>query len=131
MIKKEVLSGANGRVMLLDSISAVAQDDEEKILVSSSHGGVAAGEYACRFPLKAVFFNDAGVGKNSAGIAALKMLEDKGIPAGTVSHMSARIGDSVDMWENGVVSHLNEKAVAMGFVLGERLQDAIKKIINS
>lgn len=130
MSKREVLSGPNGRVVLMDSISSISQEDEGAIVVSSSHGGVAAGEVAGRVPLGAVFFNDAGVGKNKAGIAALKMLEEKGIAAGTVSHMSARIGDSIDTWENGIISHLNEKAVLKGFKTGEPVRNAIMRFIG-
>ena len=130
MIKKEVLSGPGGRVLIMDSIAEVAQEDEGTIVVSSSHGGKAAGEVAGRVPLGAVFFNDAGVGKNNAGVFSLSMLEEKGIAAGTVSHMSARIGDPLDMWENGVISYLNKKAEGMGFKVGEKVQDSIKRIIG-
>ena len=130
MIKKEIHSGPNGRVMIMDSIAAISKEDEGTVVVSSSHGGKAAGEVAGRVPLKAVFLNDAGVGKNNAGIFALSMLEEKGVAAGTVSHMSARIGDPLDMWENGVISYLNKKAEGMGFKVGERVQDSIKKIIG-
>ena len=88
------------------------------------------GKVAGRVPLGAVFFNDAGVGKNNAGVFSLSMLEEKGIAAGTVSHMSARIGDPLDMWENGVISYLNKKAEGMGFKVGEKVQDSIKRIIG-
>ncbi len=40
-------------------------------------------------PLRAAFFNDAGVGKDDAGIAALDMLQDGGVAGGTVSHVNA------------------------------------------
>ncbi|HUP31752.1 MAG TPA: phosphogluconate dehydrogenase C-terminal domain-containing protein [Gaiellaceae bacterium] len=39
-------------------------------------------------PLAGVFFNDAGVGKEGAGIAALAMLEERGRVAGTYSYTS-------------------------------------------
>ena len=126
----EVLAGPNGRVVLMDSISSISQEDEGAIVVSSSHGGAAAGEVAGRVPLGVVFFNDAGVGKNKAGIAALKMLEEKGIAAGTVSYMSARIEDSVDTWENGIISHLNEKAILKGFKIGEPVRNAVMRFIG-
>jgi len=130
MIKKEIQCGPNGRVVLMDSIAAISKEDEGAIVVSASHGGKAAGEVAGRVPLGVVFFNDAGVGKNNAGIFALTMLEEKGIAAGTVSHVSARIGDPFDMWENGIISHLNHKALSKGFKIGERIQDAIVRLVS-
>ena len=77
-----------------------------------------------------MFFNDAGVGKDGAGIAALGMLERAQVPAGTVSHLSARIGDAEDMWQNGVLSHLNASALRSGLRSGERLQDAVGRLLS-
>jgi hypothetical protein len=75
--------------------------------------------------LSSVFFNDAGVGKEGAGIAALAMLEARGIAAGTVSHESAKIGDSQDMWDHGVISHANRHAIERGLLPGLKLKDAL------
>ncbi|WP_171015965.1 hypothetical protein [Ramlibacter sp. 2FC] len=40
---------------------------------------------------------------NDAGIAALAMLQERGVAGGTVSHTGARIGDAQDTWDHGVV----------------------------
>jgi hypothetical protein len=74
------------------------------------------------------FFNDAGVGKDDAGIAALDMLEARGVAGGTVSHTSARIGDSQDMWDHGVVSHVNARARAMGVLPGQVLSETLTRL---
>ena len=97
MLKKQVASGANGKVVVMDSITKVTAEDTGGVIVSASHGGASSGEFALEVPLKAVFFNDAGVGKDDAGIAALRMLQESGVAGGTVSHTTARIGDSQDM----------------------------------
>jgi hypothetical protein len=115
------------RVLLLDSITWLAGDDAGHIVVSGSHGGRSAGEYALRFPLALCCFNDAGVGKDGAGIAALDMLAARGTPAVAYAHMSARIGDARDAWEHGVVTHVNAKAAALGFAPGQPLRDAIAR----
>ena len=110
----------------MDSISYVDAGDAGHIVVSASHGGASSVEYAKRQKLAAVFFNDAGVGKDNAGIAALAILQ---IPAATVSHLSARIGDAADTWQHGVISHLNEAARRIGLKDGERLQDAVARLL--
>lgn len=125
MLKKEVLHGRRARVLLMDSITKVTPEDRSQIVVSASHGGASSGEFALEVPLMAAFFNDAGIGKDKAGIAALAMLQERGVACGTVSHDSARIGDSQDMWENGVVSHVNECARALGVLPGQSLKDAL------
>ena len=111
----------------MDSISYVDAADAGCIVISASHGGASSAEYANRQKLAAAFFNDAGVGKDNAGIAALALLK---IPAGTVSHLSARIGDVDDTWRNGVISHLNDGARRAGVKEGERLQDAVGKLLD-
>jgi hypothetical protein len=63
----------------------------------------APARFALEVPLKAVIFNDAGVGSDSAGIAALA--RRSAVAAATVAH-SGRIGDSMDMWKT-VLSHVN------------------------
>ena len=128
MIKRIVAERGQRKVIAMDSISHVDAGDAGHIVVSASHGGLSSGEFASRYRLAAVFFNDAGIGKEGAGIAALRMVE---VPAGAVSHLSARIGDAEDMWQNGVLLHLNSSAASHGLKRGERLQDAVAKLLGA
>jgi nucleotidyltransferase/DNA polymerase involved in DNA repair len=57
------------------------------------------------------------------------MLQARGVPAATVAHTSARIGDSLDTWESGVVSHANAAARARGITPGSRLRAAVERWI--
>jgi len=125
VIRRVAAERGGRKVVLLDSISHVGAADGGHVVVAASHGGTSAAEYAAPCKLAAVFFNDAGVGKDKAGIAALAILE---VPAGTVSHMSARIGDAEDMWQHGVLSHVNAAAARLGLKSGERLQDAVARL---
>ena len=131
MLKKTVAASGSTKVLIMDSITKVAPEDKGDIVISASHGGASSGEFALEVPLHLVFFNDAGVGKENAGIAALDMLETRKVAAGTTSHTSARIGDSADMWENGVISHLNAQARALGVTVGEQLSTAVLKLLDS
>jgi hypothetical protein len=128
MLKKEVVRGPGGVVLIMDSITKVAPQDEGAIVVSASHGGASSGEFALEVPLKAAFFNDAGGGKDGAGIAALAMLQARGVAGGTVAHTSARIGDALDTWECGVISHLNDAARQLGLAVGEPLRTALQRL---
>jgi hypothetical protein len=130
MLKAEVASGSGGRVIVMDSITKVTQQDSGTYVVSASHGGASSGEFALEVPLAAAFFNDAGVGKDDAGIAALAMLQERGVAAGTVSHTSARIGDAQDAWQHGVISQVNERARALGMAPGQRLKDVLLELVR-
>jgi hypothetical protein len=129
MLKAEAMRGPGGRVVVMDSITQATEDEAGAFVVSGSHGGTSSGEFALSVPLAAAFFNDAGVGKDCAGIAALAMLQSRGVAAGTVSHGSARIGDAADALANGVVSHVNGCASRLGVEPGERLQAALARLV--
>ena len=130
MLKTEVAVGNGGRVIIMDSITQVTPDDAGAIVVCASHGGSSSGECALAVPLAAVFFNDAGVGKENAGIAALDMLQANGVAAGTVSHATARIGDSRDTWDHGVISYVNPAARELRLVPGARLRSALSELVS-
>jgi hypothetical protein len=93
------------------------------VIVSGSHGGVSAASFVVDHPHRPliVFFNDAGIGKDDAGIAGLPMLEAIGVAGCAYSHVSARIGEAADGLASGVVSHINAPARAMGIQAGDRV----------
>ena len=130
MLKKEVVKGRSGRVILMDSITKVTSEDEGSIVLCASHGGTSSGEFALEVPLKAVIFNDAGVGKDNAGIAALDMLQKRGVAAATIAHTSGRIGDSMDMWENGVLSHVNAVGRTAGLAVGAKVKSTLSELVS-
>lgn len=129
MFKAVVAQGPGGQVIAMDSITMVVPADAGAVVVSGSHGGASSGAYALDVPLKAVFFSDAGIGKDDAGIVALDMLQAKNVAAGAVSHTSARIGDAQDIWECGVLSRVNAAALGEGLAPGMKLQDALRRLV--
>lgn len=86
MLKTAVARGKSGRVIIMDSITKVTPEDAGAIVVCASHGGASSGEFALEVPLAAVFFNDTGVGKENAGIAALDMLQARTSPRYRCTH---------------------------------------------
>ena len=119
-----------GRVVMVDTIAHVQPDDAGPVVVCGSHGGVSSGEYAGRVPVAAVFFNDAGGGKDDAGRAALPYLDERRIAAGTGAHDTAMIGDALETFESGIISAVNERAQAAGFSVGRRLREAIRGVLG-
>ena len=119
------------KIIGMDTITDVQEEDAGHLVIAASHGGVSSGSYAIRYPLLAAFFNDAGVGKENAGIAALSMLEESATAGGTYSHNTARIGDVLDAWENGVISRVNNSARHKGLREGDRVKDALRRIAGA
>ncbi|MEQ9575068.1 MAG: hypothetical protein RLN77_05755, partial [Rhodospirillales bacterium] len=90
-----------------------------------SHGGLVGGDPARALKTNAAVavFNDAGGGIDGAGLTRLPALDARAIPAVTVGHASARIGDAASAWGAGVITHANAAAQALGAKPGDRLQD--------
>lgn len=118
-------------IVLIDSITQIVADDSGAVIVTGSHGGISVIEYALRARFGAVFFNDAGGGKDAAGISALPALAARGLVAAAYSHESARIGDAMDGWQNGVVSHANGLALVRGIKPGATIKQAVTMLASS
>ena len=112
-------------IVVADSITRIgAEEARGAVVVNASHGGVYAAYLAAKLGAAAAIFNDAGVGREEAGIGGLGYLQQLGIPAATVSHLSARIGDGADMPARGLISHANELAAALGVCPAMTCRDA-------
>jgi len=120
------IEGAN--ITVTDSITFLNENNAGDIVVCGSHGGTSAGHYAQKHHLKAVFFNDAGIGKNNAGIKSLDFLNDNGIIACTVNCMSAEIFNGQDILENGIISVRNQLAKSKKINENMTVKEAIKLI---
>ncbi len=116
--------------LLVDSITEAVGSGAGRIVVSGSHGGLSSGRYALAACPALVVFNDAGVGKGAAGIAALSMLQDAGIAACAVAHSSACIGQAQSTLDDGVISHCNPLATALGLSMGQRLCDTLRRLTS-
>ena len=112
----------------LDSITSVTPEHGGRVVVAGSHGGRYCGYLAARAGLLGVILNDAAVGRGQAGVASLAYLAPLGIPAATVAHDSARIGDCEDMWARGRLSHCNEPARLLGCEPGQPCAEAARRM---
>jgi hypothetical protein len=113
------------RLVLLDTVTAVQPQHAGAVVVTGSHGGASVVRYALAVAAKLYVFNDAGVGKDDAGVAALTALQQAGQAAVAVAHISARIGEAHDTWEHGVLSRVNGCAEALGLRVGDLLCAAV------
>lgn len=119
-------------IWALDSVGKLVPGDAGRILLIGSHGALHGGRCESALNLhgvpivaRAAVFNDAGLGTDGAGITRLPELDARGVPAATVSHTSARIGDGRSMWDSGVLSHVNRRAQACGARAGLTVREFV------
>jgi hypothetical protein len=116
-------------IVIADSITRVAAAEATgAVVVNGSHGGLFAAYLAAKLHAVAAIFNDAGVGRDRAGIGGLNYLTEFGIAAATVGHMTARIGDGADTIASGLITHANGLAGSLGVSAGQSCRDAAARL---
>jgi hypothetical protein len=114
---------------LVDSITQLTERDAGCMAVSGSHGGLSSARFAAAArPLLSVF-NDAGVGKDGAGIVGLAWLQEQGLAACAVAHTSACIGVAQSTLNDGIVSCCNPAARLLGVRVGQTCQ-AVAQLLD-
>lgn len=114
------------KTVLMDSISYVTPGNRGDIIVSGSHGGTSSAGYAVDVRVAAAFFNDAGIGKNAAGIKGFEVLDQHNIIACAVSHESAEIANAADTYRSGIITRINNAAEQAGIAPGTSVRDAVE-----
>ncbi len=129
--QKTIVKEAAGRkIVLADSAAAMDESNKGDVFVDGSHCGINVGEISLHAGVGAMIGNDAGMGKNDAGIAGLKFLDKSGIPAAAVAAMSAKIGNGKSTYEQGQISVVNEAAKKLGVKPGMSAIEAAGKILE-
>lgn len=119
------------RVICVDSVSLALPEDAGQIVATGSHGALMGGrpEAALQVDALAALFNDAGIGIDEAGVQHLAALERRGIAAATVGAMTARIGDGLSTYADGVLSRVNARAKALGGEPGMRARAFVDMVL--
>jgi hypothetical protein len=111
------------KIMTVASCSNVRDEHRGHVIVSGSYGGRYNAYNAAKWPVRAVIMNDAGVGKDDAGIVGLPFLDRIGMAAATADAQTCHIGDGDHMLARGVISHVNQTAAALGCKPGQSVRD--------
>lgn len=118
-------------IAIADSITRIGPEAGGAVVVNGSHGGVYAATVAARLGVAAAIFNDAGIGRDEAGVAGLDYLAQLGIPAAAVGHETARIGDGADMMARGRITRANLPAAVLGIRPGLSCRDAARALTQA
>lgn len=126
-----IKQSGNRKIVVADSAAAMDESTKGDVFVDGSHCGINVGEMTIHSGVGAMIGNDAGMGKNDAGIVALKMCDEHGIPAAAVAAMSAKIGNGRSTYEQGKISVVNEAAKKLGIAPGMSAKDAADKLLEA
>jgi hypothetical protein len=116
------------KIVTVASCSFVREEHRSHVVVSGSYGGRYNAFNAAKWGVRGVIMNDAGVGKDKAGIVGLDYLDQIGLAAATADAQTCHIGDGDHMLAHGVISYVNQAAVALGCAPGQSVQDCAERM---
>lgn len=126
---QQLVHATNGGIFAVSSINLIEGKRSNDVFCTASHSGQVMAEYSLAVRPKGVFANDAGISMDESGIDGLPILDKAGIAAVAVAAMSARIGDPLSTYNDGVCSTVNEVAKARGVRVGMPVKEAARVLL--
>lgn len=120
----EVFKGRTGSILASTSSFVFKNKIPNDVICIASHTGRVFAESAISITPRGAMANDAGMGLERSGVGGLPLLQEAGIPAASVAAMSARIGDGLSTYHDGIISATNELAEARGVRVGMTAKEA-------
>ena len=111
------------KILTVASCSFVRDEHRSHVVVSGSYGGRYNAFNAAKWGVRGVIMNDAGIGKDNAGICGLDYLDQINLAAATADAQTCHIGDGDHMLEHGIISHVNRASAALGCAPGQSVRD--------
>lgn len=117
-----------GRTLVFDSATHVeayvaAHPCQGDVIVNASYSGVLCARMVMSARPRAVIGLDCAIGKDGAGIAGLWYYEALGVPAAAADTLTAEMGNGADLYDNGIVSRVNDAAQRLGIAPGMHVRD--------
>lgn len=126
-----VENSAQGRIVTFDSATFVPayysnSEAARDVVVAASYAGVLCARMIARFRPRGAIGLDCAIGKDGAGVAGLWFYEALDIPAAAADVLTAEMGNGRDLYEEGIISRVNELAEAIGIKPGTSVADAAR-----
>ena len=111
-------------VIAVPSVTKLPPSANGAVVVGGSHGAVYAAYLSAKAGVRAAIHNDAGIGRDDAGVSGLAWAQSHGMAMACALSGSARIGDGADMQRRGIISRANPLAADCGVKPGQPVAEA-------
>jgi hypothetical protein len=107
------------QVVCADSIAfGTDADTGRNVLVTAGHTGRSSVPYLRKVAPWGFICSDGGRGRDDSGMAGLAIVEAEGLAGATVDALTARMGDGLSSYHDGVISAANAPARERGVEVG-------------
>lgn len=123
--------GPDGRLAVCtDSIAFALPEDRANVLVTAGHTGRSAVPYLVKAAPFGFICSDGGMGRERSGVAGLYIVEEQGLAGAAVDARTARMGDGLSTYRDGIVSAANRFAAAAGVEVGLPAAEAARRLLR-
>lgn len=117
------------RIVCADSIAFGLPEDVNNVLVTAGHTGRSAVPYLLRVKPFGFICSDGGRGRDDSGMAGMIEVNAAGLVGATVDATSAKMGDGLSSYYDGIISAANDIAQAAGVRVGMPAQEAASILV--
>lgn len=131
-----IIQQPKGRILVFDSATYVGDfvaahpSTQGDCIVNASYSGVLCAKMVIAAKPAFVIGLDCAIGKDGAGVAGLAFYEALGIPSAAADVMTAEMGNGRDLFEEGIVSRVNDSAEKLGIKPGMPVRDAAEAMLS-
>jgi uncharacterized protein YunC (DUF1805 family) len=122
---------SSGRIWASPGTTSIREEIPNDVVCSGSNASRVMSDSVMRMQAKGIIANDAGIAKNNTAVEGVMLLDEHGVPAASVSTMSARLGDGLSTWNDGVLSVVNEVAAGLGISVGMTAKEAARLMLQT
>lgn len=115
-------------IVAVPSVTKLPANTDGAVVIGGSHGAVYAAYLSAKAGARAAIHNDAGIGRDEAGVSGLAWAQSHGMAMAAALCGSARIGDGADMLRRGLISRANALAEACGVQPGQSVAEAAERL---
>jgi len=124
-----VEEGSRGRIWATPGTTSIKDRIPNDVICSGANSSRVFADGVLRMAAKGGIANDAGIAKNDSAVEGVKLLGERNVPAAAVATLSARLGEGLSTWHDGVISVVNPLAVARGVNVGMTAQAAARLML--
>jgi hypothetical protein len=119
-----------GRIWATPGTTAIREKIPNDVICSGANSSRVSSDGVIRMSAKGSIANDAGIAKNNSAVEGVMILGERGIPSASVSTMSARLGEGMSTWNDGIISVVNKVAAARGVKVGMSAKEAARLMLG-
>jgi hypothetical protein len=120
---------AKGKIWATPGTTAIKEKIPNDVICSGANSSRVMSDGVLRMGAKGAIANDAGIAKNNSAVEGVMLLGERGVPAASVSTLSARLAEGLSTWNDGIISVVNPAASTRGVKIGMTAKEAARLML--